>query len=138
MRTQLQEPVCVWKIQADGEGKEKKAVEPCIEQVILGNDMVKEEKKQKVESFCRRTVQFDKAADYGKAQKTEPLSKELVFAPDPVTNGESQACEGTVPGTENVQEPEQWQQTQPLFHLLDEEDDLEGVELGEEEIGEDF
>ncbi|TTE81761.1 A-kinase anchor protein 8-like [Bagarius yarrelli] len=129
-KKQKVEPFCGLMMEADevvGDGKDQE-VEPICAQVIQANKIVGKTKDREV----------DEAVDYRKDQETEPLSKKMVLAPDPVINGESQACEESIPATENLQEPEQWQRTQPLFDLLDEEDDLEGVELGEEEMGEDI
>lgn len=73
---------------------------------------------QKVESLCVQETQAAEAVGDGEEQQSEPLHEE------------------TFPAVQ--EEPEQSNLTKSLFDLLyEDDDDIEGVELGEEEMGED-
>ncbi|XP_060716789.1 A-kinase anchor protein 8-like isoform X3 [Tachysurus vachellii] len=78
---------------------------------------------QKVASLCVQENQAAEAA--GDEQQSEPLCEETFPAVEKINNEDVQ------------EEPEHSNLTKSLFDLLDEDDDVEGVELGEEEMGED-
>ncbi|KAK3530587.1 hypothetical protein QTP86_028828 [Hemibagrus guttatus] len=96
--------------------------EPCG-QVNQAVERIRDETDQEAESLCGQAVQAAGAVINGKEQQSEAV------------------CEETVPAVETIkneqEEPEQYHLTNSLFDLLHEEDDVEGVELGEEEMGED-
>lgn len=103
--------------------------------------------KQEAEPVCEQVIPATEAVGDRKDQEAEPLSAGVVPAAETEKNGkEHQAepvCEGVVPAVEKIsnkavqEETKEHDQTESLFNLLDEEDDVEGVELGEEELGED-
>ncbi|MCI4394050.1 hypothetical protein PGIGA_G00164390 [Pangasianodon gigas] len=142
------EPFCGRTIQAAetvGDRKDQE-VEPFCGRTIQAAETVGDRKDQEVEPFCGRTIQAAETVEERKDQEVEPLSEEVVSAAEAEKNGKEQQaepmCEGMVPAAEKIrnedvrEKPEKHNLTELLFDLLDEEDDVEGVELGEEELGE--
>ncbi|XP_053085794.1 A-kinase anchor protein 8 isoform X3 [Pangasianodon hypophthalmus] len=124
----------------------KQEAETFCEQVIQASEAVGDRKDEEVEPFCGSTIQAAETVGDRKDQEVEPLSEGVVPAAEAEKNGtEQQAepmCERMVPAAEKIrnedvrEKPEKHNLTELLFDLLDEEDDVEGVELGEEELGE--
>ncbi|XP_053472283.1 A-kinase anchor protein 8 isoform X3 [Ictalurus furcatus] len=122
-------------------------VEPFCERTSQAEEAVGDGKDHEVEPFCGRTSQDEEAVGDGKDHEVEPLSKRVVPAAEAKKNGKEQQaepmCEEVVPAAEKIrnkdvrEKPEERYLTELLFDLLDEEEDVEGVELGEEELGED-
>ncbi|XP_017313113.2 A-kinase anchor protein 8 isoform X2 [Ictalurus punctatus] len=122
-------------------------VEPFCERTSQAEEAVGDGKDHEVEPFCGRTSQDEEAVGDGKDHEVEPLSKRVVPAAEAKKNGKEQQaepmCEEVGPAAEKIrnkdvrEKPEERYLTELLFDLLDEEEDVEGVELGEEELGED-
>lgn len=104
--------------------------------------------KQEMEPFCEQELQAAEAVSDGETQEMEPLSEGVAPASEAQKDRKEQQaelmCEGLFPAAEEMmnngaqQEPEHHDQAESLFDLLDDDDDdVEGVELGEEELGED-
>lgn len=99
--------------------------------------------KEEVEPFCDQVIQAPDAVR-DKEQEVEPMSEGLIAASEAEQNGKESMplCEAVIPAAEKMrnkdvqEEPEEHEQKGLLFDLLYEENDVEGVELGEEELGE--
>ncbi|XP_058237008.1 uncharacterized protein LOC131347125 isoform X3 [Hemibagrus wyckioides] len=125
------------------DGKDQEAESLCG-QVNQAVERRRDGKDQEAESLCGQVNQAVERRRDGKDQEAESLCGQAVQAAGAVINKKGQqseaVCEETVPAVETIknvpEEPEQHHPTNSLFDLLDDEDDVEGVELGEEEMGE--
>ncbi|KAI5623637.1 A-kinase anchor protein 8-like [Silurus asotus] len=144
-KDQVEEPFCKWVINAEEESGERKdqVVEPFCERVINAEEELGERKDQKVEHFCEQEIEAEKTVREPENQEVAPSSEGMITATEAVMNrSEQQAVPmweesnpaGVPKRNEDVQEkPERQDLAKLLFSLLDEEEDMEGVELGEEE-----
>ncbi|XP_060755280.1 A-kinase anchor protein 8-like [Neoarius graeffei] len=139
------EPFCEQDAEAEGDGSDEEAeaegdgndeeAEPFSEQEAEGDGSDEE-----AEPFCEQDTE---AKGDGSDEEAEPFSEQDAEAEG---DGKDQEAEllsvGVVPAAEQMsseavqEEAEEHDPPESLFDLLDEEDDMEGVELGEEEMEE--
>ncbi|XP_046693400.1 A-kinase anchor protein 8-like isoform X1 [Silurus meridionalis] len=144
-KDQQVEPFCERVINAEEEPGEQKdqVVEPFFERVINADEEPGERKDQEVEPFCEQGIEAEETVREPENQEVATSSEGMITATEAVMNRREQQAvpmwEESNPAVvpkrnEDVQEkPERQDLAQLLFSLLDEEEDMEGVELGEEE-----
>lgn len=123
----------------------KEEVEPFCDQVIQSSAAVRDGEDQEVDQSCDQVIQGPAAERY-EEEEVEPLSEGMVTVSEEENNRKEKQlmplCEDVIPAAEKMgnkdvqEEPVEHDQKYLLFDLPNEEEDVEGVELGEEELGE--